>query len=130
LGKWNESYGASTGVLEHIQKPILNPSIKHVISWLMNDKRCSKLLEDFNCFRRLFCIIVGKAYIKGFPLPDHQIKSHQVLFKVGIRIGSVVVEDIDIVESKPIQALVKTGYQILFRPMVIIRSRSDCIACF
>ena len=74
-------------------------------------------------------IIVGNSNIQCLSASDDLCQSLHGLLKRSLRIHSVMIEDIYIIQAKTFQALVKTGDQILAASPVSIRSRPHIIAC-
>ena len=72
-------------------------------------------------------IIVGNSNIQCLSASDDLCQSLHGLLKWSLRIHSVMIEDIYIIQAKTFQALVKTGDQILTASPVSIRSRPHVV---
>ena len=83
------------------------------------------ICSAFHCLT----IIVGDSNIQCLSASDNLCKSLHGLLKRSLRIHSVMIEDIYIIQTKAFQALVKTGDQILTASPVSIRSQPHIIAC-
>ena len=105
-----------------LQSVLLNISYKHGIFSLVDNKRCPQLLEQFCCRNGLLLIVVGNSHIQCLTGSDNAIQCTNGLLQRCIWIRSVMVEDIHIIQSHALQALIQAGYQILFAAPVAIRA--------
>ena len=113
-----------------LQSVLLNISYKHGIFSLVDNKRCPQLLEQFCCRNGLLLIVVGNSHIQCLTGSDNAIQCTNGLLQRCIWIRSVMVEDIHIIQSHALQALIQAGYQILFAAPVAIRAGPHIITGF
>ena len=105
-----------------LQSVLLNISYKHGIFSLVDNKRCPQLLEQFCCRNGLLLIVVGNSHIQCLTGSDNAIQCTNGLLQRCIWIRSVMVEDIHIIQSHTLQALIQAGHQVLFTAPVAVRS--------
>ena len=113
-----------------LQSVLLNISYKHGIFSLVDNKRCPQLLEQFCCRNGLLLIVVGNSHIQCLTGSDNAIQCTNGLLQRCIWIRSVMVEDIHIIQSHALQALIQAGHEILFAAPVAVRSGPHIITGF
>jgi hypothetical protein len=83
----------------------------------------AQFAEDSHRLRRLLEVVVGDANIQRLPASNCLIERGHRLFDRSLRIGPVGVEDVNLVESHALEALVQAGKELLSRSPVAVRSR-------
>ena len=112
-----------------LQTIFLNRSVKNIIRILINDKRTVQFFQNICGAFHCLTIVVGDSNIQCLSASDNLCQSLHSLLQRSLRIHSVMIENIYIIQAKTFQALVKTGDQILTASPVSIRSRPHIIAC-
>ena len=112
------------------QTILLNISYKHGIFSLVDNKRCAQFLEQFCRCNGLFFIVIGNSHIQCLTGSDNAIQCTNGLLQRCIWIRSVMVEDIHIIQSHALQALIQAGHEILFAAPVAVRSGPHIITGF
>ena len=112
------------------QTILLNISYKHGIFSLVDNERSAQLLEQFCRCNGLFFIVIGNSHIQCLTGSDNAVQCTNGLLQRCIWIRSVMVEDIHIIQSHTLQALIQAGYEILFAAPVAVWSGPHIITGF
>ena len=116
----NNTDAVSSSVI--FQTILLNISYKHGIFSLVDNKRCAQFLEQFCRCNGLFFIVIGNSHIQCLTGFHNAVQCTNGLLQRCIWIRSVMVEDIHIIQSHTLQALIQAGHQVLFTAPVAVRS--------
>jgi hypothetical protein len=79
----------------------------------MDQKRDPFAAEYFCGFPGTVSRIVGNTNIEGLPLTNRLDQGSYTFFQWSLRIGSVMIKNIDIFQSQTFQAVVQAGKKIL-----------------
>ena len=97
LCEGREHDAANLFLREHIQKPVFDPAVEHVVGRLVNETRRAQLSQDTSGLPCLLRAVGRDADIQRLTLPDNVIQSAHRLLKGCVGIRTVAVKDVDIV---------------------------------
>ena len=88
----------------------------------MDEERGAEPAKDGDGFSRPLGGIGRDSDIESLALLDGGVQRPQRFFERGVRVEAVMVEDVDVVDAQPLQALVQAGQEILSRAEVTVRA--------
>src|SRR6188474_1733907 len=97
---------------------------------LMDQARRAQLGQDFCSAPRHFWIIGGDAYIKSLALSDSGVERAHRFFERSVRIWTVAVEDVDVIQPHALERLIETGEHVFTRAPFPVRTGPHVVACF
>ena len=92
----------------------------------MDEQWGAQLVEDGDCLGGALVRIGRDADVEGLSGGDGGVKSTEGFLEGCLGVEVVVVEDVDVVDVKPPQALVEAGEEILPRAEVAIGALATC----
>src|SRR5690606_11956569 len=114
LRQRREDDGADAQLAERFEEPVLlHPAVDHGIARLVDEAGRAELLQDRHRLTGALGVVGGNPDIERAAGTHDVVERDHRLFERRIRVEAVGVEDIDIVESHALQALVAAGDQIL-----------------
>ncbi len=128
LGERREDDAADAQLAECVEQVGLDPAIEHRVRGLVDQERRAQLAEDRGSLSRLLGRVRGNPDVEGLPLPNRSVERAHRLLERRVRVESVRVEDVDVVETHPQEALVEAREQVLPRPAVSVRTRPHVVA--
>src|SRR5258708_24478026 len=96
----------------------------------MKEAGCAQGSQDSRGFTGLLRRIIRDADIECFAAAHNVVERSHRLLKWCLRVGTVRIKDVHIVEAHPDQALVKTGDQIFPRTPLTVGTGPHVVACF
>ena len=127
-GERREGDQADALLAGDVGQSVLDPSVEHVVARLMDEHRRAELPERIDGNARLLGAVIGDADVERLAAAHDLVKRAHRLLDGGIRIGAVVVEDVDIVEVHAPEALVEAGDQVFPAAPVAVGARPHVIA--
>ena len=94
----------------------------------MDQQRRAKTPQDLRGLARPLRRIGGDPHVERLALADGAVESAHRLFQTRVRIDAVGIEDVDVVETHPAEALVEAGEKVLARAVVAVWSRPHVVA--
>ena len=119
LGERAEGDGSSPRCCQGVEQTVVfDPSIQQRVGRLVNQQRNAEVGQDFRGSKGACRPVGGNADIQRLALGNGGGQRTHGFFNRRIRVRSVVVEDVDIVQAKPLEALVQAGQHVLARPEI------------
>ena len=94
----------------------------------MDQQRRAETAQDRGSLARSLGRIRGDAHVERLALPDGGVEGAHRLFERSLRIEPVGIEDVDVVETHPAEALVEAGQEVLARSADAIGSGPHVVA--
>ena len=116
---------ALRGLLEPVG---LHRAVEDVVTVLVDDERHMQLVEDGGGLLQRRPVVVRQSHVQRLAAGHDLGERPHRLLKRRLRIHAVMVEDVHIVQSKPLQALVQRSDQILAAAEVAVRAGPHLIA--
>ena len=129
LGERREGDATGADLLQRVEQAVvLDPPIDHRVRRLVDEQRGSELGEDRRGLPRARRVVRRDAGVQR-PSGAHRgvERSHRLLQR-RVRIDSMRVEDVDVVEAHAGQRLVERRQQVLPRPPVAVGTRPHVVA--
>ena len=96
-----------------VEQATLDPAVEHRVARLVDEQRDAHRREDLGRALGALRGVAGDAGIQGLALLDGGRERTHGLLERGVLVGAVAVEDVDVVQAHPLQALVEAGEQVL-----------------
>ena len=127
-GERREGDQADALLAGDVGQPILDPAVEHVVARLMDEHRRAELPERIDGDARLLGDVIGDADIERLAAAHDLVKRAHRLLDRRVRIGAVVVEDIDIVKVHAPETLVEAGDQVFAAAPVAVGAGPHVVA--
>ncbi len=128
LGQRGEHDGAGPDLVERREQPVFDVPVEHVVPRLVNRERNLVLGKCRGRSQRLFGVVVRNARVQRAARVDRGGERPHRLLDRCLRVWPVRVEDVDVVEAHPLEALVEGCQQVLARPPLAIWTRPHLVA--
>jgi hypothetical protein len=89
----------------------------------LDEERGAQLAQDAGGLAGLLRRVVGDTDVQRLALLHRRVQRDHRLLQGSLRVGAVGVEDVDVVEAHPAQALVERGQQVLAGAPFAVRAR-------
>ncbi len=109
------------GLLQRVEQAVLDPAVQHRVRGLVDEQRNAHLAQDARGLQRAARRVRRDAGVQRLALLHGRGERAHGLLQRSVRVGPVVVEDVDVVEPEPLEALVEAGQQVLARAEVAVR---------
>ena len=106
-GQRTEHDGAHALTAQHIRQTVFNPPVQHVVPRLVNQKGRAERTQNVNGLSGLVGIVIGDADIQGLSAAHDVIQSTHGLLNGGVRIGTMMIENVHIVKVHAAKALIQ-----------------------
>ena len=124
-----EDDGADLELVEGVEQALaLGAPVEHRVARLVDEQRGAQLAQDAGGLAGLLGGVVGDADVQRLALLDRRVQRAHRLLQRSLRVGAVRVEDVDVVEAHPLQALVERGEHVLARAPLAVRAGPHQIA--
>ena len=114
--------------LQRLQQIFFDIAGEHVVARLADQEGDPPGLHDFGRLSGTVRRVVRDPDIQGFAAVHDGLQSAHGLLQRGLRIRAVVVEDVDIVQMHPLQALIRARNQVLSAAEVAVGAGPHVIA--
>jgi hypothetical protein len=128
LGERRERDAADALVLEHAEQVLLDPAVEHRVARLVDQQRRAHLAQDPHRLARALARVGGDAGVERLALADRAVERAHRLVERRLGVEPVRVEDVDVVQAHPRQALVQRREQVLARAPLAVRPRPHVVA--
>ena len=115
LGERREDNAADAQLVQHGEQAVLDVTVKHVVTGLMNQQRNLVLGQCRVRRASLLGGVVRHANVERLARVDRARQRAHGLLDGGVRVGAVGVEDVEVLEPGAGQALVEGGEEVLAR---------------
>src|SRR5271157_3069491 len=115
LRKRTEGNASHAFSSEQVKQAAFEASLEHGVPWLVNEAGGSQLAQDSQRLRRLLDVVAGDPNVQRLPASNCLVEGRHRLLDRSLRIGPVGVEDVDVIESHALEALVQAGKEVLSR---------------
>ncbi|SOT42656.1 hypothetical protein F01_420702 [Burkholderia cenocepacia] len=116
LRERRERDAARADVVERAEQVVLDPAVQHVVRRLVNQQRHLVLREQRGHLARLRGRIRRNADVERLALLHGRRQRARRFLERRVRVETVRIEDVDVVEPHPLQALVEAREHVLARP--------------
>ena len=115
---------------QHVRQPVLDFAVEHRIIFLMNQHRRAQFAQGTDSDLRLLRRVARNADVERLAAAHNLIQRAHRLFNRRFRIGTVVVEDIHIIQIHPPEALIEAGHQVFPAAPVAVRAGPHVVTRF
>src|ERR1035437_2633653 len=115
---------------QDVEKAAFDPAVQERVGRLVNEERRAERAKDRHRLLGARRRVRGDSHVECLPGADGAVERSHGLFERSVGIGSVRVEDVDVVEAHPAQALVQAGCEVLARPPLAVRSGPHVVTGF
>ena len=115
LAEGREGDAADAEVFERGEEFGFDPAVEHGVGGLMNEERDALLVENLCGFDGELGAVGGDADVEGFALVDGLDECAHGFFERDVGCGAMGVEDVDVVETHAVEAVVERGEEIFAR---------------
>ena len=130
LGERGERDAANPFFPQDMKQALFDPPVEHVVLRLMNQAGGPERFEDVHRLARLLRRIVGNAGVECLSAPHDLVERAHRLFEGRIRVGTVRVEDVHVLQPHALQALVDARDHVLARSPFAVRAGPHQVAGF
>src|SRR5664280_2570107 len=124
INRWIEG-----GLLaENVEEASLDPPVDHRVGRLRDEERRSHGTQDGRRRLRLGGRVGGDPGVERLALSNRSVEGAHRLLERRLRVEPVRVEDVDVVEAHPAEALVQARRQVLARAAVTVRPGPHVVA--
>ena len=116
LREWGKYDTARTDLVEHGEETVLDVPVEHVVPRLVQRQGNFVLSERGGSSDGLLRAVVRHAHVERLSLLYRRGKRPHRLFDRGVGVRAVGVEDVDVIEAQPSEALVERREHGLARP--------------
>ena len=116
---------SSPTVVEELR---LDPAVQHRVRGLVDQERRAERVEDLVRLARLLGRVRRDADVERLPLPHGGVERAHRLLERRLGVEAVRVEDVDVVEAHPREALVEACEQVLARSPLAVRAGPHVVA--
>src|ERR1700733_7346216 len=128
LGERREHDRADALAVEHVEQLGLDPPVEQRVGRLMDEQRRAQLAQDQRRLLGPARTVGGDSHVARLALADGGVERPHRLLERRLGIEPVRVEDVDVVESHPLEALLEAGQEILARAPPPARTRPHVVA--
>ena len=128
LAERREDDAADALLPQHVEQVLLDPAVQERVGGLVDQQRRAEALEDLDGLGRARAGVGGDAGVQRLALLDGGGDGAERLLERGVGVEPVRVEDVDVVEPHPLQALVEAGEQVLARAPLAVRAGPHVVA--
>ena len=130
LRQRREHDAADAELAEHVEKPVLDPPVEQRIRRLMDEERRAEPAQDRRRLLRLRRRVRRDAGVERLALAYGGVERAHRLLERRLRIEAVRVEDVDVVETHPPEALIEAREQVLAGAVVAVGAGPHVVAGF
>ncbi|CAK7283187.1 hypothetical protein SGPA1_21162 [Streptomyces misionensis JCM 4497] len=121
--------GAGPELVQGVEQAlVLGAPVEQGVARLVDQERGAESGEDAGGLPGLLGGVVGDADVERLALLHRRVQGAHRLLQRSLRVGAVGVEDVDVLQAHPPQALVQGGQQVLARAELPVRARPHQIA--
>ena len=128
LGERREGDAADALLAEHVEQVLLDPAVEQRVRRLVDQQRGAELAQDPDRLARALARVGGDPGVQRLALAHRGVERAERLLQRRVRVEPVRVEDVDVVEPHPRQALVERGEQVLARAPLAVRPGPHVVA--
>src|SRR3954453_23416985 len=128
LGERREDDAAHALVLERLEQVLLDPAVQQRVRRLVDEQRRPEVAHDLRRLARAPARVRGDAGVQRLALLDRRVQRAHRLLERRLGVEAVRVEDVDVVEPHPPEALVEAREQVLARAPVAVRAGPHVVA--
>ena len=121
LREWAEGDDADSEVATGLNETVaLDPAIEHRVRRLVDEQRHTHVAEDAGRLDRARRRVRRDAGVERLARVHRGGKRTHRLLERSLRVGPVVIEDVDVIETQPFKRLVQRGEDVLPRAQVAV----------
>ncbi len=114
--------------LEHVEQAVLDPAVQHRVRRLVDQRPRAEVTQHLGRGRSLLWRVRGDAGVERLALTHRRVERAHRLLDRSVGIGTMRVEDVDVLETHPPQALVEACEHVLARAPFAVRARPHVVA--
>ena len=113
---------------EHIQQQVFDPAVEHRVLGLVDEQRRTQSPQNVHRTLGLGRTVVGDAGVESLALANRGVERPHGLLDGSGRVGPMRVEDVDVVETEPAEALIQACQHVLARTPIAVGSGPHGVA--
>src|SRR5262245_30816692 len=113
---------------DRVEQVGLDPAVEHRVRGLVDEEWRPELAEYSGRFTRLLSRVRGDARVQRLAGPDRRVERAHRLLEWRLRVEAVGVEDVDVLETHPREALIEAREEVLARTPLAVRARPHVVA--